>query len=406
MKKYYRSKEIYTEAGIIDGYLVVENDKILDIINNDEKITDFFDYTNYKILPGIIDTHNHGTNGWSMLGEFASTDRKTEILGYLKALVSEGVTSVLPTATIDFFSSLADIKEEGFAEGAEILGIHSEGPWLNRVGEKGVRPANPYPPVELKVAEKMFNDARGYLKMVGMASEIPGINEIREYFKSKGVTIAVAHTDGNYQVTKDAIDNGVTVATHLCNVMTGIHHRDFGCLGACMTDKRVWAELICDGLHVCNEMLKFVYDVKGKDWIMMISDCTALSGMKPGYYQNDFLGGMIHVTESGFVLDENGRLRGSSKPVVYGMRNLVQNLNIPLSDVSQMTSYNPAKCHGFLSDKGSLKKHKDADFIVLDQDIMLQKTYVKGNCVYDIREKHDYFSPYMNELINKEKKEK
>ncbi|MPM88481.1 N-acetylglucosamine-6-phosphate deacetylase [bioreactor metagenome] len=248
----------------------------------------------------------------------------------------------------------------------------------------------------------MVRLGRGYLKMVGMAPEIPGIDVIRDYFKQQNVTIAIAHTDGNYAVTKNAIANGATVATHLCNVMTGIHHRDFGCLGACLTDQRVWAELICDGLHVCNEMLKFVYDTKGKEQIMMISDCTALSGLKPGFYENEVLGGRISVTADGFVLDENGRLRGSSMPVIHGMRNLVVNCHIPLNDVVRMASYNPAAFHGCLAEKGSLEPGKDADFIIVNDDLRLISTFKAGNKCFDVKEGRNYFSPYIMRKLEKE----
>ena len=171
--------------------------------------------------------------------------------------------------------------------------------------------------------------------------------------------------------------------------MTGIHHRDFGCLGACLTDNRVWAELICDGLHVCNEMLDFVYKTKGRDNIMMISDCTGLSGLKPGLYQSPALGGVINVTQDGYVLDENGRLRGSSLPVIYGMANLVKNLSIPLSDVVKMA----------IKKKGNLIKGKYCDFIIVENEISLLKTYINGNLVYDNKIKYDYFSPYTKKLL-------
>ena len=406
MKQYYRSKEIYTENGIVDGYLVVDNGIITNIKDKSFVVNEYVDYQNYKILPGIFDTHNHGTYGWSLLSDYASQDHNIEIKGYLRALLSQGVTSVLPTAHTSFFSELAKIKEENDPDEANIIGIHSEGPWLNRVGEKGKKSENPYPPVQLETAQKMIKNANGQLVMVGLAPEIEGIDEIMDYFLANNVKLAVAHTDGNYEITKKAIDRGITVATHMCNVMTGIHHRDFGCLGACLTDNRVWAELICDGLHVCNEMLDFVYKSKGRDNIMMISDCTGLSGLKPGLYNSAALGGVINVTEDGYVLDENGRLRGSSMPVIYGMANLVKNLAIPLTDVVKMASHNPALCHGCLNHKGSLTRGKDADFIIVDNDITLHKTYLNGRLVYDKQLEHDYFSPYAKKLLFSDMSEK
>ena len=110
MKKYYRSNEIYTENGIIDGYLVVDEGIITNIKDKTFNVDDYIDYQNYKILPGIFDTHNHGTYGWSLLSDFASEKPHLEIKGYLKAVLSQGVTSVLPTAHPLFFNELAKLK--------------------------------------------------------------------------------------------------------------------------------------------------------------------------------------------------------------------------------------------------------------------------------------------------------
>jgi len=382
----YKSNRIVCPNGVVSGYLIVENNKIIDVVE-ETNIKNIVDYGNHCILAGIFDTHNHGAFGYSLMG--TENDKYNEIKGYLNGITSQGVTSVFPTAHVDYFGALAECASS-IKSTAQILGIHSEGPWLNRVGEKGIRTG--WPEVSLDYAKKMVDEAKGYLKLVALAPEIPGIEPIYQYFISNGITVAMAHSDQNYEEAMASYNKGISVATHTGNVMTGLHHRDIGGLGASLLHPNVDCEIICDGKHVSLEMLQIYFKIKDYSKFMMISDNTPLAGSPVGEYSM-FENMKVTITEDGFCLSDTGRLMGSTIPVIKGMRNLVKHLNIPIETVSQMASLNPAKKYGFSDTKGSLEKGKDADFIVVDDDFNALNTYVCGECIFDINHDKVLFNP-------------
>ena len=272
------SERIYVPEGEIRGTITIENGKIT-AVEKDIKDKDAVDYGSLRVIPGIFDTHNHGTCGFDPANgaKAESSIAKEQIRGYLKGLASQGVTSIFPTVMeCDALKNVAEVAEEKEVAGAEILGIHSEGPWLNRVGEKGIRTG--WPEISVEKAKEMVEAANGWLKLVAIAPEIPGAYDVIEYFLSQGVTVAAAHSDNNYQQAMDGYSHGISVATHLGNVMTDIHHRDVGGIGAGLLNDSVMCEMICDGMHNCNEMLQIYLKVKDHDMLEMISDCTPLSG--------------------------------------------------------------------------------------------------------------------------------
>ncbi len=388
----YKSKQIVCEHQVIDGYLKVENG-IIKSVSSKTDAKEIVDLKDSMILPGIFDTHNHGVFGFNLM-ESVNKEKDIEtVKGYLKGLASQGVTSILPTADISMFSAIADLSK--MDEGAQIRGIHSEGPWLNRVGEKGIKTG--WPEVSLATAKKMVKEAKGQLKLVALAPEIEGIDKIRDYFLSEGITIAYAHSDLGYEEAKKAFDQGITVSTHTGNVMTGLHHRDIGGLGAALTHPNVDCEIICDGMHVSLEMIDLYFKIKDKSRFMMISDCTPLSGAPVGKYLM-FKDMYANVTEEGYCLTDTGRLMGSTQPVIFGIKNLVTKLNIPIVDVMQMASLNPSRKYSVGDSKGSLTVGKDADFIIVDKDFKVLETYVKGHKIFDLDSDTDLFNMEMLEM--------
>lgn len=373
------SSQIVTERGVIDGYLKIENGKItaVDEASVMNKKADI-DYGNNMIIPGIFDTHNHGTMGWyPHSGENASED----VRGLCKALASQGVTSIFPTCTSEMWDGVLEVMKEGNTSGATIRGIHSEGPYLNRVGEKGVD--NGHPVIDMEKIRKDVERADGALKLMALAPELPGADELIHYLTSHGVRCAFAHSNATYEEAMQSFKEGITVITHTGNVMAGIHHRNMGGLGAALLDDHVYNELICDGLHISNEMIDIMFRIKHDAFhkFMMISDNVHLGGFPEGRYEGPF--GVTNITEEGFCLSDTGRLSGSTKPVIYGMKNLVTNLHIPVETVSTMASLNPALVYGFADQIGSIRSGKDADIVVIDKDFNVLYTYVKGNVVFD-----------------------
>lgn len=195
----------------------------------------------------------------------------------------------------------------------------------------------------------------------------------------------------NYHEALDAFKWGITVTTHTANVMSGIHHRRMGGLGACLLSDEVYNELICDGLHVSNEMIELMLRVKNDhlNKVMMVSDSATAAGAPVGTYR--MFGFDVHIDERGFCLTDTGRLMGSTVPVIRGIRNLHKNLNMELKDIVRMSSYNPAKVYGAES-KGSLEAGKDADFVVVDDDFRVLETYREGKCIYHHEKDTDLYN--------------
>ena len=371
---------IIAEAGVIDGYLVFENGVITDIVRKDvEELEPDLDMGDKTIIPGIIDTHNHGMMGYTPSN---LEEGNEELLGYLKAVASVGVTGVFPTITNEngCYKVVAETVK-GEYDGAQILGIHSEGPYLNRVGEKGVDKG--HPEIDIAFLEKMIKDADGLLKLVAMAPELEGSKEAVRYLTKNGVRVAYAHSNCDYKEALEAFKNGMTVTTHTANVMSGIHHRRMGGLGACLLDDDVYNELIADGLHVSNEMMEMMFRVKNDSLhkFMMISDNVTMAGLPAGNY--NWHGYDLTITPEGFCLTDTGRLMGSAKPVLWGIKNLVENMGYPLEEVCIMASLNPAQVYGWGDKKGSLRVDKDADFAIIDDDFNCLYTYREGKKVYD-----------------------
>lgn len=373
---------IYTEDGVLDGYLELRDGKFERILPKTAGLQADREFSGCRIIPGIVDTHNHG--GFGVRINDGCTEEEVKL--YLKGEASFGVTGVFPTTfQLEAMKLIRRMARE-WQDGAQILGINSEGPWGARVGEKGVNTG--YPKVDMEVARQMTEAGGECLKLVCIAPEVEGAGEAMDYFLSKGITMAIYHTNANYDQANAAIDRGITVATHLGNVMTGLHHRDIGTMGACLLRDEVDCEVICDGLHVCNPMLDIIFRLKPHSQIMMVSDNVQYAAAPAGEYRRETQTehsdrNRIFVTEDGRVLSESGRLSGSSKPVLYGMKNLVEHLHMPLEEVIRFSSYNPCRKYGFLERKGSIREGKDGDFVVITPDFQVVETYSMGRKVYD-----------------------
>ena len=374
------SNRIYLEDGCKAGYLEIEDRKIKKFYPEGSDIKEDVDYGNNRIIPGIFDTHNHGGFGYDMIRQSC----KEDIKNYVKAEASWGVVNLFATTSgpinIDLLADEVGIDQDG----SRILGIHSEGPWGSRVGEKGVN--NGYPKPDMEVAKKMVEDGKGNLKLVDIAPEVEGALDVIKYLVSKGVTVGMYHTNANFEEANKGVDAGARTATHLGNVMTGLHHRDVGTLGACLLRDEVDCEMICDGLHVSLPMIQIYLRAKNHDQLMMVSDNVLYAGLPVGRYE-----GMdktsdrafINITDEGFVLSDTGRLSGSSKPVLYGIGNLVEKLGVPMEECCKFFCYNPIRKYSDPNKKGSLKPGKDADFVVISDDYQAIATYSEGRKIFD-----------------------
>lgn len=384
--KSIKSNYIVTPTGIISGEILIKDGLIHDIIEISDASEET--YPGLRILPGIIDTHNHGTMGYGLMGEIE--DKEKEVEGYLKGLVSQGVTGVFPTAEYSYFNAIVEVSKRKI-NGAKIVGIHSEGPYLSRVGEQGI--AEEPMPVDIDNVQDMINEAEGLLKLVAIAPELPDAQKAIDLLNENSIKVAYAHSDMNYKEAYNAFDNGVSVATHTANVMSGIHHRNMGGLGACLLHPNVMCELIPDGLHVNVEMMDLMFRVKDYGHWMLVSDTTSLSGAPSGKYTMGSFN--LIIDDNGFAKTDTGRLLGSTKPVIYGMNILNKELGIDVVDLCLMASTNPANYYN-LENVGSIVKGNMADIIVVDDNFELKYTYIDGEKVYDYKDNKEFFNINFN----------
>lgn len=380
-----KSNHIFTESRERSGYLVIEDGKIKDILETYEGTVDY-DYSDKRVIPGIIDIHNHGFGGWSMTDD-ASEDI---VRGYVKALTTIGVTTCLPTAKEGAFEAIADVMN-GEYTGARIEGIHSEGPFWARGGENTIGMTWPLPDVE--ETKRLVTKAKGVMKMMAIAPELPGAYDVIDYLHSENIKVACCHTKAKAEDIRKANDQvGLDIATHLGNGMQGIHHRNVGALGGLLLEDNLMYEVITDLNHICADMLKLMFRIQPYEKFCLISDSNFIAGLPVGTYIR--YGREMYADEKGLILNSDGRICGSGKWVLSNMEKLENVVGVAFDEIVKMASLNPARFLHIEDKTGSIKKGKDADVVVIDDNYNCLLTLVKGQVCYDASKdnQHDYFN--------------
>lgn len=386
-----KSNHIFTESRERSGYLVIEDGKIKDILETYEGTVDY-DYSDKRVIPGIIDIHNHGFGGWSMTDD-ASEDI---VRGYVKALTTIGVTTCLPTAKEGAFEAIADVMN-GEYTGARIEGIHSEGPFWARGGENTIGMTWPLPDVE--ETKRLVTKAKGVMKMMAIAPELPGAYDVIDYLHSENIKVACCHTKAKAEDIRKANDQvGLDIATHLGNGMQGIHHRNVGALGGLLLEDNLMYEVITDLNHICADMLKLMFRIQPYEKFCLISDSNFIAGLPVGTYIR--YGREMYADEKGLILNSDGRICGSGKWVLSNMEKLENVVGVAFDEIVKMASLNPARFLHIEDKTGSIKKGKDADVVVIDDNYNCLLTLVKGQVCYDASKdnQHDYFNHEALEL--------
>lgn len=387
-----RSKNIYTEDGLIDGWIEVENGRIKSITDDNHSLSsDVLVATNLRVLPGIIDIHTHGGGGW-VANYLGNTKNKEEVRSLAKHYASKGIAGFMATPALwsveklcETLEGIADVIDHQETRGSKILGIHLEGPFFNHSkAGAGFQTPDWMPLPTQEVAEKFVNAARGHLRYITMAPELEGSETVIKYLNSVQVRVAAGHTNATSQELKRAIDWGVKTICHSGNAISMIHQRAVGVLGGLILDSRVYAEVICDFIHLCPEFVSMMIKCKGIDKICMISDSSNLAGVQTGVY--DVEPRVVELKESGVInIYGSETIAGSSLYVIDGIKNLETKLHVPMSDIIKMCALNPAKVFGMSEDKGSIKVGKFADFTVIDEEYNVVYTVVEGKIVYDAK---------------------
>lgn len=363
---------------VLSGYAILFDETIKAIVPESEVDVTAYDVIDAKgnlVAPGLVDIHIHG-----YLGEDASDGSAEGLKKMAAGIAKNGVTSWCPTTMtiakedlVKAFDIARAVKAEKECYGAKILGIHSEGPFINP-SKKGAQPEEHIIPAD---ADFIIDNA-DILKLVTMAPEMEGaLEEIEKIYRDGRVLVSMGHTGASFEEANKGIEAGARHATHLFNAMTALQHRNPGVVGAALSDERVSCELIADTFHVSPGLYKLVAKAKGEKFCL-ITDCMRAGGMEDGDYT---LGGQ-HVIKTGIqCLLEDGTIAGSVLKLNEAVRNLKNHTELSLPEVFACASLNPAKAIGEADRIGSLEVGKCADMFICDDDINVITTIIDGAVV-------------------------
>lgn len=330
------------------------------------------------VAPGFVDTHVHGGRGFDVMD--GTVEAVREITRY-HALF--GTTSMLATTTTDSLYKTTGAARatrkcvEAGTAGADVLGIHLEGPFVNPE-ERGAQNVEHVRSPSLPELTRILEESAGLVKIVTLAPEIKGALEIIAALKSRGIVASAGHSDATYAEMVSAIEAGITHVTHIFNGMRNFHHREPGIVGAALTREELTVSVIADGIHVHPSAVRLLLRAKGPDDIVLITDAIRAAGMPDGTYD---LGGLPVTVTNGICRLVSGSLAGSTLTLNTALRNVVNFLDISLSEALRMASANPARIVGFGHRKGTLEEGKDGDIVILDENLNVRKTIVRGRVI-------------------------
>lgn len=373
----YNGRIICGDTIIPKGYVGVENGVITEIGSSGKtkktESAQWIDAEGNYVSPGFIDLHVHGVGLCDLY--------KNTVLGLehmAKILASQGVTSFLPTlitAPLDkIIDTISIIKVHLDIPGAHILGVNLEGPYINPE-KKGAHPIKDIRKPNVNELKNIIDAGGGIVKIITVAPELPGAFEYIDLLKENSIIPAIGHTLASFEETMNAIDKGFTYISHTFNAMTPFHHRAPGAIGAILMRKEVVTEIIADGVHVHPAVVKLLCRLKDKEKIILVTD--ALVGIMRKGDKAEFAG--VEVTHNGFgTYDSRGTLMGSIVSMNKAVQNVTRFTDLDLTSAIKLATINPASLLGIADHKGMIEIGKDADIVILGDDLSVKTTLVKG----------------------------
>lgn len=367
----YENGWIFADGRFVRGGFSVENGRFAHVLEDVPGPAE--DLDGALVIPGLVDIHVHGCAGADFSdGDYAGLVRMA------RYLARRGVTSFAPASmTLPYdaldkaFHAAARLRREGLADGARLMGIQMEGPFLSREKRGSQNPAY------LRLPDwdrflRLYDAAEGLLRIVDVAPELPGAVEFTRRASEK-CRVSVAHTAAGYDQAAAVFDAGATHLTHLFNAMSGIHHRHPGPIGAASERENVTAELICDGIHVHPSAVRMAFRLfPGR--ICLISDALRCCGMADGSYS---LGGQEILLSGGVARLTGGAIAGSAADLYQCMRRAVS-FGIPREQAVWAATALPARVIGRESETGTIADGRAADFVICGGELEPEAVYLGG----------------------------
>lgn len=334
------------------------------------------------VLPGLIDLQVNGGGGIMYID--ATTEEDIEKIS--KAHLSVGTTGILPTtitASPEIIKRslelIAKCKRSNSITGAQILGIHMEGPFLNP-SKRGGHTKDFLSLPNIKLVEQFIEWASGEIKILSLSPELSGAIDLIDYLKSRDILISLAHSDANFETVKTASDAGLNMATHVYNAMDQLGSREPCTVGAVLALDKISTGIICDMKHVHPASVKIAIKSKGLDNIFIVTDAVSPIGTN---LDKVTLYGFELEVRDGACYTKDGILAGSATSMLEAIKNLVEIVGLSLSDALQLATINPAKRIGLQNKKGSLEVGKDADIVICDDNFSVTRVLIHGKTEYE-----------------------
>lgn len=385
----YNGKIITPFKIIKDGCILITDDTITEVSEKNIEVDDAIeiDAKGKYVAPGFIDIHVHGGGGY----DFMDATEKA-FLTIAETHARYGTTSMLATTltstkelllqTLDAFE-IADTKN---VNGAQLLGMHLEGPYIsiNQKGAQDPRFIREPNPDEYKEILSNYS----CIKRWSAAPELKGAIEFGCYLRSKNILPAIAHTDAIYEEVLKAFNNGYTLITHLYSAMSGVTRRNAyryaGVIESAYIIDEMDVEVIADGIHLPPPLLKLIYKIKGADKIALITDAMRAAAMPEGEsILGDAANGIKVIVEDGVAkLPDRSAFAGSVATADRLIRTMISMADVSLVDAIKMATYTPARILNIADKKGSIEVGKDADIVIFDENINIKTTIIKGQVCY------------------------
>ena len=382
----FKNAKIILKDQIIESYfLAVEDNKIVDIYQDEKKYTgDTIDVKDNYLSPGFIDIHVHGGGE----GDFLDGTEET-IHNIIKLHTQHGTTGIYPTTLAcddsELCNSIQLIKkvQASHAIGAEILGMHLEGPYLAKA-QKGAQDEK-YIKLPCKEEYESIFQFDNLIKRVTFAPELEGAIELADELSKHNIVASMGHSEAEYKQIKEAYDHGVKLVTHLYSGMEGVHRvngfRRLGMVESAFLLEDMNVEIIADGCHLPVELLKLIFKIKGPDRIALITDAMRAAGRESG---NSVLGslqnGQMVILKDGVAYMPDFQVfAGSIATMDRLVRNMYKKVGVKLHEAIKMASLTPSRIMGCSDRKGSIEKNKDADLVIFDENINIQYVMTKGH---------------------------